>query len=657
MARIKRRGESGAAKNYITRTQALKKLQISLSDFRRLCILKGIYPREPTNKKKANKGSSAPTTFYYSKDILYLLHEPLLVKFREHKTFAKKLARALGRGEWALAKGLEDRKPEARLDHLLKERYPTFRNALQEMNDPLSLLALFERLPKDPVPGRTQVPIEVTAECGRLVNEWKVWAIRTHSLRKVFLSIKGIYYECEVPSGQSGTTVNVRWLEPYEFTQHVPADVDFRILLTFLDLYRTLTSFILYKLYTDENLVYPPPLDVSLDERGEGVGKFRLVDKKEEEGKAEEARRADGSRVTKKDVKKSIHSLLRAGPSHGETEDAEMEDVNAEGQNGADGEEEFVHHPGKTDGEESSAPLLTYTSLLAASSSEPSTSTLLVFSNCTFYLSRETSSRIWEFVIRAFGGKVISTSSFTDLSGSLGDSITHIVLDRPMESKAMSEFQGDRKWNWVQPQWVADCVNRREILPSGKGSGYEPGGTLPPHLSPWDGEGEVNRPWLTGSAATGENAKADAAEGDATMEDAEVEEAGSDEPDEEEDEETDASTPFTPTSLPPALLAAAADPTDSTLLHQAELEAESLGINPATFKKNLDQAVKAKAGDAAVAKSKKAGDDDLRKIMMTGKKARLYEKMKYSNNAKQEEMDKLEAKRKAIEKKKGSRRA
>jgi hypothetical protein len=41
MARIKRKGESGAAKNYITRNQALKKLQISLSDFRRLCILKG----------------------------------------------------------------------------------------------------------------------------------------------------------------------------------------------------------------------------------------------------------------------------------------------------------------------------------------------------------------------------------------------------------------------------------------------------------------------------------------------------------------------------------------------------------------------------------------------------------------------------------------
>jgi hypothetical protein len=35
-------GQKGAAKNYITRTQAVRKLQISLPDFRRLCIFKGM---------------------------------------------------------------------------------------------------------------------------------------------------------------------------------------------------------------------------------------------------------------------------------------------------------------------------------------------------------------------------------------------------------------------------------------------------------------------------------------------------------------------------------------------------------------------------------------------------------------------------------------
>lgn len=83
----------------------------------------GIFPREPRNKKKANKGSTAPTSFYYAKDIAYLAHEPILNKLREHKAFAKKISRALGRGEWSTAKHLEDQKPSYRLDHVIKERY------------------------------------------------------------------------------------------------------------------------------------------------------------------------------------------------------------------------------------------------------------------------------------------------------------------------------------------------------------------------------------------------------------------------------------------------------------------------------------------------------------------------------------------------------
>lgn len=42
MARLKQKGKAGAAKAYITRSAAVKKLQISLADFRRLCILKGV---------------------------------------------------------------------------------------------------------------------------------------------------------------------------------------------------------------------------------------------------------------------------------------------------------------------------------------------------------------------------------------------------------------------------------------------------------------------------------------------------------------------------------------------------------------------------------------------------------------------------------------
>lgn len=41
MGRETKKGTKGPNSKYITRTKAIRKLQISLNDFRRLCILKG----------------------------------------------------------------------------------------------------------------------------------------------------------------------------------------------------------------------------------------------------------------------------------------------------------------------------------------------------------------------------------------------------------------------------------------------------------------------------------------------------------------------------------------------------------------------------------------------------------------------------------------
>jgi pescadillo protein len=75
MGRKIKKGTKGEVTKYCTRSQALKKLQLKLSEFRRLCILKGIFPKEP---KKKFKGINK--TYYFLKDIKFLANERLLRK-------------------------------------------------------------------------------------------------------------------------------------------------------------------------------------------------------------------------------------------------------------------------------------------------------------------------------------------------------------------------------------------------------------------------------------------------------------------------------------------------------------------------------------------------------------------------------------------------
>ena len=51
------------------------------------------------------------------------------------------------------------------------------------------------------------------------------------------------------------------------------------------------------------------------------------------------------------------------------------------------------------------------------------------------------------------------------------------MIDRPAE---MITFQENKEY--VQPQWVFDCINSKKLLPV---SEYTPGRKLPPHVSPF----------------------------------------------------------------------------------------------------------------------------------------------------------------------------
>ena len=134
----KSKKKKGVATRYMTRTQALRKLQLKLHEFRRLCILKGIFPKEPP---KFFKGVNK--TYYLNKDIKFLTNEKLLSKFREIKAYQKKKVKAQKKKQKYDAKHLIENKPTYSLIHIIKERYPRFIDALQDIDDALCLIGIF----------------------------------------------------------------------------------------------------------------------------------------------------------------------------------------------------------------------------------------------------------------------------------------------------------------------------------------------------------------------------------------------------------------------------------------------------------------------------------------------------------------------------------
>uniref|UniRef100_A0A8C9VJC9 Pescadillo homolog n=1 Tax=Scleropages formosus TaxID=113540 RepID=A0A8C9VJC9_SCLFO len=414
--------ERGSATNYITRNKARKKLSLSLADFRRLCILKGIYPHEPKHKKKVNKGSTAPRTFYLLKDIRFLLHEPIVGKFREYKIFVRKLRKAYGKGEWAGVQRLRENKPSYKLDHVVKERYPTFIDAIRDMDDALSMCFLFSTFART---GKCHV--QTIQLCRRLCVEWMNYVIASRSLRKVFLSIKGIYYQADV-LGQL-----VTWLVPYQFAHNHPTDVDYRVMATFTEFYTTLLGFINFRLYHSINLAYPPKVKHGPDVHSTDM----CVVSPHFYSQKLSALSATLSRVIS--APEDEDAELDHFPAEGE--DAEALQVREKQQKGLDAQKRL-------------------------------------FEGLKFFLSREVPREPLAFVIRCFGGQVSwdqslcmgSTYNATD------ETITHQVVDRPnVDKKYINRY-------YVQPQWVFDCVNGKMLLPV---EDYFPGVTLPPHLSPF----------------------------------------------------------------------------------------------------------------------------------------------------------------------------
>ena len=142
MARLLKKNTKGKNSKFISRAKAIKKLSLSIKDFRKLCILKGVHPREPT-KKLGKMG----TVYYHDKDIKYLQEDKAMEYFRINQIYKRKLRKAIVRKDDRKVKELKESKPSLNVNHIVKERYHNFDEALKDLDDCLSTLALFSSLP------------------------------------------------------------------------------------------------------------------------------------------------------------------------------------------------------------------------------------------------------------------------------------------------------------------------------------------------------------------------------------------------------------------------------------------------------------------------------------------------------------------------------
>ena len=663
----------------------MRKLQISLPDFRRLCIFKGIYPREPNNKKKVSKSATPATTFYYTKDIQYLLHEPLLNRFREHKALAKKISRSLGRGEVKDAARLEKNHGEkASLDHIIRERYPTFVDAIRDLDDALSLIFLFANLPSTEI-----VPAKTVALCRRLALEFEHYVITSHSLRKSFLSIKGIYYQATI-QGQ-----DVMWIVPYKFVQRMTNDVDFRIMSTFVEFYTTLLGFVNFRLYTTVGLIYPPKLNAASDERGGELDAITL----QKQDLVPEQTITNGSNAKSPNTETAmIDSHTTEAPANVEVQ-KQVDAILSVTQPQDEGSSTI--QPSDQD------PLTDPTTIDTFSPAAPdadilpqpqlSTSTAAaLFAPLTIFLSRETPRQPLEFLLRAFGCKRIGWDSVLGdgaFMGSEVDSrITHQIVDRPPLNTQITGDQHEREGLsrpqtfaqgmrvpgriYVQPQWVWDCANEGKLL---RPDEYSPGETLPPHLSPWikpkegqyDPTAPVDEDNLEEDGAEFENGAPaqdildDKIAGGSYQELKHMEGEGGMNADSEDIDEESANSGFDGLS---EISAADVDDTPTVPLvqeeedspedrYQREIAAEASGLTLKTTPNAAAPTSSAKINPdiekrrREARKQKQDAEEELerRKMMMSRKKRKLVEKMLYGNRKREDEAEKLKSKKRRLE--------
>ena len=345
----------------------------------------------------------------------------MLDKFRDIKAHLKKHKKLLGRREVKLAEKHIKKTPKYSLAPVIKDRYPSFVDALRDLDDALCLISLFAQFPQHLTLEIAKKDLET---CQTLYRDFLLYCTVSQCFTKSFFSIKGIYYRVEIMGQQ------ITWVQPYKFNQRLPFDVDYKVMGTFTEFYIALLKFTNYKLFSDMGLPYPvEDFPVAKGAESGTGGQYFDVEKIQQ-------------------FQKHARKMFDAANEDGETSIIDKA---------------FQNTPEMQ---------------RLKKRQEASKKQTNLFGNCLFLLGRETPVYILQNLILSFGGSFLLQDELPldeKAHAQAMKKVTHICADRPLSSTEKGK-------EYVQPQYILDCINNLFLLPT---KAYAPGIPPPAHLSPF----------------------------------------------------------------------------------------------------------------------------------------------------------------------------
>ncbi|KMZ80536.1 pescadillo domain-containing protein [Plasmodium vivax India VII] len=450
--KLRKKAKKKKEGKYLTKKSILKKLFLKEREFRKLCIFKGIYPKDFKEIPLKLRSKFYKQKVYYSKnDFQKLAHEKIIQDFRKITTCLRKYKKyKVALEDEERCKNLIKNFPKYTLDHIIKERFPIFSYAIEELDDALSAVVAYSLLPSNEKLG---ILNRFVTNCEKIKNHFHYYVYKTNRIKKGFISVKGYYLQAEILQKK------VTWLIPHTFTPYLDKSIDFSLITTFIEYYICLLKFVLFKLYKMHNMAYPP-------EQGELLKSEKLSHLSYDEGLIALCREKFPGETTQVDSGLSsdghllVQSPQEGAPPAGEPSQSEehREEVKPSGLPKKESEDEEIKH----------------------NIDEQNDTLKDLFKNQVYYIHTDMPLDILSLIILSCGGAIGWNSPYSPYQ--LGDQkITHEILEPYGEAPQ----KGNQKMEnmYVQPQYIFDCLNRKKILPC---SDYSVDvKNLPVHLSPF----------------------------------------------------------------------------------------------------------------------------------------------------------------------------